>query len=122
MMKKKPTAERLSPQELADALTKFEKMYGDAAGGMFGLFYADHLWAGSHERAPATIARIATLTCGADINVGLKMATHVGEIFGRAAVRAAASQLQQHAQEMVDAMWENAAAGAAEVEGERGRP
>ena len=113
---------KLSPQELADALTKFYEMYGrdgQVAGGMFGVLYADHMEAGSLERSPTTIASIAELTCGADVNVGFKIAPHIKEIFGRAAARAAARQSERQAQEMFDAMCEDAAA---EMEPERGKP
>ena len=116
------TTERLSPQKLADTLTKFYEMHGrdgQLAGGMFGLLYAEHMEAGSLERSPNTIADIAELTCGADVNVGFKMAPHIKEIFGRAAARAAARHSQQQAQEMFDAMCQDSAA---EMEAEHGRP
>lgn len=100
---------RLSPQELADNLKRAYKLYdsdGQVAGGMFGLLYADHMEAGSTERSPNTIAKAADLTCGADVNTGFKMAPHVKAIFARAA----AATAQEQAQEMFDAMCEDASA------------
>ena len=71
---------KLNPDELVDILKAFYKMYdkdGQLAGGMFGLLFADQMEAGSTERSPNTIANRAGLTCGADVNVGFKMAPHV---------------------------------------------
>jgi hypothetical protein len=77
---------------------------------MFGLLYADHMEAGSTERSPNTIAKVADLTCGADVNTGFKMAPHVKEIFARAAAVTAERKAQEQAQEMFEAMCEDAAA------------
>lgn len=71
---------KMNPQKLADEL---KDMYhaldqnGQAAGGLFGLIYAEHLAANSRDRSPNGIARRAGLTCGPDVNTGFLVSQYV---------------------------------------------
>ena len=75
-----PESSRLSPDQLS---LELQALYGalggngQAAGGVFGLLYAEHLQAGSRDRAPNAVARRAGLTCGPDVNTGFLIARYV---------------------------------------------
>ena len=57
-----PIELKMSPQELVNELKAIYDALdqnGQAAGGLFGLIYADHLAANSRDRSPNSIARRA---------------------------------------------------------------
>ena len=75
-----PIELKMSPQELVNELKAIYDALdqnGQAAGGLFGLIYADHLAANSRDRSPNSIARRAGLTCGPDVNTGFLTAQYV---------------------------------------------
>ncbi len=75
-----PRLSRLSPDQLSLELRALYDALdgnGQAAGGVFGLLYAEHLEAGSRDRAPNGVARRAGLTCGPDVNTGFLIARYV---------------------------------------------